>query len=205
MIKINLLTVRVSKAVRLVQNQALVFIAVMVAAIVVAVMWTGSVFAAKATADSQLVAEKANLVRLESVTKKTEEFEAKKKRREEILAAIRRLEERKQGPRPYFDQLNMLLPPDVWLTDVTASGSAINIVGYSFSNNAIADLMRSMETSDQFQDIELGIIQNETVQKENVKRFTLTGRLKTLMKLEKLEEKKKVEPAPATAAAPQKK
>jgi type IV pilus assembly protein PilN len=201
MMRINLLRVRVPKAVRLVQNQFLVFLAAFLAAAVTAVWWTVAVYAAKSSAEDALAAEKAKLARLESVTKKVGEIEAKKKRREEILDAIRRLEERKQGPRPYLDRLNALLPPDLWLTDVNASGSGIIVGGYSFSNNAIADLMRGMEASDQFQDIELGIIQNEVLQKENVKHFALNARLKLLVKLDEIAKKKEAE-AKAAAAKP---
>lgn len=201
MMRINLLRVRVPKAVRLVQNQFLVFLAAFLAVAVAAVWWTVAVYAAKSSAEDALAAEKAKLARLESVTKKVGEIEAKKKRREEILDAIRRLEERKQGPRPYLDRLNALLPPDLWLTDVSSSGSGIIVGGYSFSNNAIADLMRGMEASDQFQDIELGIIQNEVLQKENVKHFALNARLKLLVKLDDIAKKKEAE-AKAAAAKP---
>ncbi|MBI3580903.1 MAG: PilN domain-containing protein [Nitrospinae bacterium] len=201
MMRINLLRVRTPKAVRLVQNQFLVFLAAFLAASAAAVWWSLAVYAAKSSAEDALAAEKAKLARLESVTQKVEEIEAKKKRREEILDAIRRLEERKQGPRPYLDRLNTLLPTDLWLTDVNAAGVGIVVSGYSFSNNAIADLMRGMEASDQFQDVELGIIQNEVSQKENVKRFTLNGRLKTLARLDDIAKKKEAE-AKAAAAKP---
>jgi Tfp pilus assembly protein PilN len=183
MLKINLLKIRVPKEKLVVRRQVLAFIVTVIATVVLAGMWSNSVYAAKSAIDAKLEAEKAKLAKLQSVTRMKDEFESKEKRQEQVLEAIKNLSERKSGPRPYLDELNLSLPPDIWLTEVSAQNASLAVTGYSFSNAAIADLMRGMERSDQFQDVDLSGIQNEMVQKENVKKFTVTGNIKPLYKL----------------------
>ncbi|MBI3793994.1 MAG: PilN domain-containing protein [Nitrospinae bacterium] len=202
--RINLLVVRVPKDKALVQKQAIAFVLALAGTLVALGFWTNLVFSAKASAEESLAKGKTRLEQLDSVQKKIDEFEAKKKRREQILEAIKKLEERKAGPGPYLDALNLVLPPDIWLTELSAQGSALTLSGNSFTNAAIAEMMRSMEANDQFKDVELSIIQNDVVQKENIKRFTLSSALKAVAKLdEKKTADKAKQGAPAPAPAPQ--
>jgi len=198
MIRINLLAVRVPRERLTVQKQALSLIGLLIVAIVISGWGINKASAIKTDLGERLETEKAKLARLESVTKRIEDFEKKKLRREQILEAIKNLEIRKAGPRPFLDNLNTLLPADIWITEILEQNLRITATGYSFSNPAIADLMRNMEASPHFADVELAGIQNEVVQKENVKRFTLICNWESV---QKAEEKDKNIPA----STPQKK
>lgn len=192
MIKINLIALRVPKEHRIIQKQVLSLIAGGIGAVLVALWGVTHASAAKSDMEAQLETEKGKLARLESVAKRIEDFEKKRQRREQILETIKKLEAKKIGPRPFLDDLNMLLPADIWLTEVSELNLRITISGYSFSNPAIADLMRSMESSLQFADVELAGITNEVLKGENVKRFTISCNWEAV---QLLEDKKETPPA----------
>ncbi len=193
MIHINLLALRVPKDRLLIQKQVLSLFVLLLLSVVAVVWGIGKASSMKSDLENTLGEEKSKLASLESVTKDIENFEKKKLRREQILETIKKLEARKIGPRPFLDDLNMVLPPDIWITEVSESNLRITVSGYSFSNPAIADLMRKMDESPQFADVELAGIQNEVVQKENVKRFTLISNWESVQKIEEADKKPAVE------------
>jgi Tfp pilus assembly protein PilN len=51
----------------------------------------------------------------------------------------------------------------------------ITVTGYTFSPQAVAELMRSMEISDLFSKVELYEIQKKTLNGEEVKSFTISA------------------------------
>ncbi len=196
MIKINLITVRIPKDHLVVQRQVMALVGAVILSFVIAGWWASHAGATRDELQGQLDSEKAKLQRLEQVAKKIEEFEKKKVRREAILETIKKLEAQKVGPRLFLDDLNVMLPADVWLTKINEVGAEITVAGYSFSNSAIADLMRSMETSPNFENVELTQITNEVMKGEDVKNFTVTCTWETLAKLQET----KKDGAPAAPA-----
>ncbi|MBI5637471.1 MAG: PilN domain-containing protein [Nitrospinae bacterium] len=184
MIKINLITVRIPKDHLIVQRQAMSVVGGVILSIIIVGWWASHASATKEEVQNQLEGEKAKLQRLEQVATRIEEFEKKKLRREQILDAIKKLETRKVGPRLFLDDLNMILPSDVWLSKITQRDVTISVSGYSFSNSAIADLMRAMEASPNFSDMELGQITNEVMKGEDIKNFTLNCGWEAVKKLE---------------------
>lgn len=200
MIRINLIKVRTPRDRIVVQQQVLAIVGATVGALIFIGWWATNASAVLDETKAMLENEKAKLVRLEAVAKRIEEFEKKKQRREQILEAIKKLEAKKVGPRPFLDDLNVILPPDIWLDDMSQTGIAIKMTGYSFSNGAIAELMRLMEKSPNFSDIEVGEITNVQIKGEDVKKFSLNCKWKALQAIEeKIADK--TTPAAATPAA----
>jgi Tfp pilus assembly protein PilN len=191
MIKINLVAVYIPKDRLLIEKQLSVLTGLFIAAIVASLGFYLSVSAERKNLDRQLVVEKTEIKRLAAVQKRIDEFEKKKKRREEILEAIKKLQARRVGPYPFLDDLNVKLPPDIWLTSISERDLNITVSGYTFSSPAVADMMRSMEASEHFSKVELTEIQQVVVQKEEVKKFTVTAH----WDIEKEEEKKEEEKA----------
>ncbi len=202
MIKINLIIVRIPKDQLTVQRQVMSVLAGIVLSLILVGWWANHASAAKEEVQNQLEGEKAKLQRLEQVALRIEEFEKKKLRREQILEAIKKLETRKVGPRLFLDDLNMILPSDVWLSKISQRDVTINVSGYSLSNSAIADLMRLMEASPNFSDVELGPITSEVIKGEEVKSFTLNCGWESV---KKLDDTKSVAAGPGAAAAGPKK
>lgn len=77
-----------------------------------------------------------------------------KKRREQVLARMRVIQEL-QANRPdvvqVFDELVRVIPPGVYLESLSRQGNNISLVGYAESNNRISGFMRSLESSTKFQ------------------------------------------------------
>lgn len=189
MIRINLVAKKVIKEHILIQKQTLTLIGAFILAVIISLVWVKSAFANRTRVRVELEIEKTELQRLESVKKKSEEFNKKKTRREEIMQTIQNLQNRRVGPRPFMDYLNVVLPADIWFTRLSEKDLSITISGYTFSSQAVAGLMRSMENSEFFTNVELSEIQRQKVQNEEVKSFTITAK----WVIEKLEEKDKKE------------
>jgi len=78
-----------------------------------------------------------------------------KKRREQVLARMRVIQEL-QANRPdvvrVFDELVRVVPPGVYLESLSRQGDNISMVGYAESNNRISTFMRSLASSVKFQE-----------------------------------------------------
>ena len=199
MIKINLVSVYVPKDRLLVEKQFASLASLLIVSIVLSLLWFFSVSSQKAEVGQLLAVEKTELKRLELVQKRIDDFQKKKKRREEILEAIKKLQSRRVGPYPFLDDLNIMLPPDIWLTKITENNLAIGVSGFTFSNTAVADLMRSMEASEHFSKVELTEIQQSKVKNEAVKRFTITSAWNIERETEEEKKKKEMEKGKKTA------
>ena len=83
------------------------------------------------------------------------EIQALKKRREQVLARMRVIQEL-QANRPdivrVFDELVRVIPQGVYLESLTRNGDGIAMVGYAESNNRISTFMRNMDSSVKFQE-----------------------------------------------------
>jgi Tfp pilus assembly protein PilN len=176
MIKINLVAVYIPKDRLLVDKQLTSLVGLVIGAIVVSILLYFSVVGQRGELNRQLVVEQTEIKRLAVVQTRIEDFEKKKKRRQEILDTIKKLQARRIGPYPFLDALNVMLPPDIWLTKITETKLTVTVSGFTFSSPAVADLMRSMEASEHFSNIALTEIQQQKVQNETLKKFTVTGK-----------------------------
>ncbi|MDH5543858.1 MAG: PilN domain-containing protein [Nitrospinota bacterium] len=174
MIRINLVARHIPKVNKLIQRQAVYLITLVAIAIFVSMFWMVSAFANKSNLQSKLDVLKLEQTRLIEVKKKNAEFILKKERREGILKTIKILESRRVGPGNFLDYLNIILPIDVWLTKVTETNTNISIIGYTFSPQAVAELMRSMENSEHFSNVELTSIEKQNLNEQELKSFTIT-------------------------------
>lgn len=131
---------------------------------------------------------KTKLASLNTVINKINDKEKKKKRLEDIIKAIGELKKMQAGPARIFDEINILIPSDIWLTSVVESGGNIKIDGYSFSDPGIANFMNNLDTSKYFSNVELLEIQQIAIEGEKVKKFTLNTAIES-SQTKKLEEK----------------
>jgi type IV pilus assembly protein PilN len=99
-----------------------------------------------------------------------------KKRREQVLARMRVIQEL-QANRPdvvrVFDELVRVIPPGVYLESLSRQGNAISLVGYAESNNRISTFMRSLESSVKFQEPNLTRVTADPRLGEQGNRFDL--------------------------------
>lgn len=99
-----------------------------------------------------------------------------KKRREQVLARMRVIQEL-QANRPdvvqVFDELVRVIPPGVYLESLSRQGNNISLVGYAESNNRISGFMRSLESSTKFQEPNLTQVTADRRLGEQGNRFDL--------------------------------
>ncbi len=175
MIKINLIAIRFPREHLLIQKQISIVAGLFAVAVVIGLGGTLHASAKKSGVEKRLAIERTELKRLAVVQRKIEEFEKKKQRREQILETIKKLQALRVGPYPFLDSINVILPRDIWLFHVSEQGLKITVNGYTFSSPAVANFMRAMEASEHFSGVELTEIQKITLQKEEVKKFTITS------------------------------
>jgi len=175
MTRINLVAKKIPKDYLLIQKQAMVAIVASIVAVFLSIVWIQFAHATRDAVKTELEYEKSELEKLKPAKAKNKEFNEKMTRREEIIRIIGELQSQRIGPRPFLDYLNTVLPPDIWLTRVKERKFKITVSGYSFSSQAIANLMRLMEKSKHFKEIKLSEIQRKIVQKEKIQAFTVTA------------------------------
>ncbi|HEB72375.1 MAG TPA: hypothetical protein ENI77_07110 [Nitrospirae bacterium] len=189
MIKVNLLADRQAKDRMIIQSQMVMGVIVILASFVLCAFWY-QVKAGQISDTNQKIAQaKKALAGQKKIRKKVTEMEAKEKRIKAMLKAIDDLMAIKRGPTVYYDNLNTILPPEIWVTSLTDNSGSFLVNGYSFSNNAIAQFMKNMEGSDYFSGVNLQTINKTRFGKETLKKFTINSRASLGKKAEKAKKK----------------
>ncbi|VAX25065.1 hypothetical protein MNBD_NITROSPINAE02-856 [hydrothermal vent metagenome] len=191
MIRVNLIADRYAKEKIVIQQQAIMSLFVFGFTIFLCVMWWQNKASAIETTNNRIEDAKKELNKQKKIRQKVKDMEAKEKLISSILKTIEFLTQEKQAPVAYLDNLNVILPSEIWLTNLTDSGGRITINGFSFSNNSVAQLMRDMEKSRHFAKVELSEVTTTKIKEEALKKFKLTCMTRVAYK--KAEEKKKRE------------
>jgi len=98
------------------------------------------------------------------------------KKKLDILDQLRR---NKTGPAIRFAKLSDSVPEKVWLTKYTENGDKVSIGGVAFTEDLIAELMRNLQATNEFQNIELVVSEQMSIKDLKVKRFEITFTMKT--------------------------
>ncbi len=173
MIRINLLADRQAKDRLVIQQQLVLGVFVILAAFVLCGFWFQVKAVQISDTNKKIDQAKKDLEKQKTILKKVEKLEKTEKQVNAMLKAIESLMEVKRGPTIYFDNLNVILPPEIWMTSLQDNRGAIVIQGYSFSNNAIAQLMKNMEKSEHFVGVNLRGINKTKFGSETLKKFTI--------------------------------
>jgi|GEM_PF-1117478 len=96
------------------------------------------------------------LVKLEEVTKEVKELESKKRLLNDKLSVIARLRLNKRGPVRVFDDLNVAIPSNLWISEFKEAAGILQISGLALDNAPIVDFMKNLEKSEYFRTVELG-------------------------------------------------
>lgn len=147
MIRINLLADRHAKDRLVIQQQLVLGVAVLIGSIILCGFWwqAKSIQIDEKNKNIEAATMRRNKQKL--TIEKVKKMEAKKTELDAVLKAIESLVEFKRGPAPYLDDINVMLPSEIWLTNVTDVRGQITLQGYSFVNHAVAKLMKSIEAS----------------------------------------------------------
>jgi len=178
MIKINLLPVRAAKKKETAIQQISVFSgSVVLVLLVVAVLYglkVGQISSAKndiAAANTKIVELKAKIGKLEELKK----FKEQVKKKLDVLAQLRK---NKTGPAQRLATLSDITPDKLWLTAYAESGENVKLAGLAYSEELIAQFMRSIQASNDYTGVELVVSEQREISGSKLKGFELTFKLK---------------------------
>ncbi|MFZ4855446.1 MAG: PilN domain-containing protein [Desulfuromonadaceae bacterium] len=177
MIKINLLPVRASrKKETAIQQLAIAGVAVVVIALVVT-----SLYVVKrvqvATAKEDITTANNKINELKAKIGKLEELKALKEQVRKKLDVLAQLRKNKTGPAQRLATLSDITPEQLWLTNYSESGQDVRISGIAFSEDLIAQFMKSLEASSDFMAVELVVSEQTVVADTKLKKFDITMKL----------------------------
>lgn len=187
MIKINLLPFRASKK-KETATQLLMALGLVLLVALVAMGGTYAVTLSKISSTKQEIASaEADLANLK---KKIGEIDNLKKLQAEVqkkLDTLAQLRKEKTGPATRLARISDIVPEKAWLTKYQESGLKVSISGLAYSEELIADFMRSIQSSEEFDTVELNVSEQQVINDVKLKKFDLS----CMIKAPKKEEPKK--------------
>jgi len=206
MIRINLLADRHAKDRRIIQQQIQLAMFVAFVVCVVCGAWYLKKNGDISDIEASIVSAQAEKKKLEDIKKRVEDMEKRQKQVQAILKTIEELNEHKAGPTPYMDDINSILPKEVWLTDIVDKMGSIRLVGFSYSPQAVAELMTKLSNSTFFASVDLKGTESVSITtKSGNKSFSRDVQKFTITFMTKLAQKREDEMAKAEEASKKKK
>jgi type IV pilus assembly protein PilN len=98
----------------------------------------------------------AELVRLESIRKKGEEYKTQKELLARKIELITALKKKQEVPVHILDQVSKSLPDFLWLESMSASSNQVTISGRATTYNAVSNFYSNLNQSGYFKDVALG-------------------------------------------------
>jgi type IV pilus assembly protein PilN len=117
---------------------------------------------------------KTKIGKLEELKK----FKEQVKNKLDILAQLRK---NKTGPAQRLATLSDITPDKLWLTAYSESGENVKLSGIAYSEDLIAQFMRSIQASDHYTGVELIVSEQKELSGTKVKGFELVFKLKSAL------------------------
>jgi type IV pilus assembly protein PilN len=178
MVKINLLPVRTNKKKETVKQQILVFV-LAVAGCIVACVVLYSVTLAKISTTKQEILKSEK--KISDLKVKIGEIDNIKKLQDDVrrkLDVLNQLRKNKTGPARRLANICDSVPEKVWLTKYIESSTTTSIAGIAYNEELIADLMRNLMATGDFDAVELQVSEQHEVVGVKAKKFELLCLLK---------------------------
>jgi len=178
MIKINLLPVRAAKKKETAIQQVSIFCfsIALVALVIIALfgLKLGQISSAKndiSTANAKINELKAKIGKLEELKK----FKEQVKKKLDVLAQLRK---NKTGPAQRLATLSEITPAKLWLTAYAESNENVKLTGVAYTEDLIAQFMRSVQASNDYTGVELIVSEQKEISGTKLKSFELAFKLK---------------------------
>ena len=179
MIKINLLPVRAAKKKETAIQQVSIFcFSIALVALIVIVLYglmLGQISSPKddiSTANAKINELKAKIGKLEELKK----FKEQVKKKLDVLAQLRK---NKTGPAQRLATLSDITPDKLWLTAYAESNENVKLAGVAYTEDLIAQFMRSIQASNDYTGVELIVSEQKEVSGTKLKNFELAFKLKS--------------------------
>jgi type IV pilus assembly protein PilN len=180
MIKINLLPVRAAKKKESTRQQLSILTLSVIAVVVLALGIYSITLAKISTAQDEILKSEQEL---KSLKEKIGEINNIKKFQDEVrkkLGILDQLRQNKTGPATRMAKLSDAVPEKVWLTKYAETGANISIAGVAFNEELIAEFMRNLQGSNEFQNVELLVSEQMDIKELKVKKFEISCTLKSI-------------------------
>lgn len=177
MIRINLLPIRAAKKKETALQQLIIAAASVVLVLVVVLsMWAvklGQISGVKKdiqAAEARIAELKAKIGKLDQINKLKDEV----KKKLDVLALLRK---NKTGPASRLATLSDVTPDQLWLEKYKENADTISIAGMAFNEELIAQFIRALEASPEFEKVDLLVSEQKDVAGTKLKRFDLSFRI----------------------------
>lgn len=179
MIKINLLPVRAAKKKESARQQLSILLLSVIAVLVIALGFYSFTLAKISTAQDEISKSEQEI---KTLKEKIGEINNIKIFQEEVrkkLGILDQLRQNKTGPATRMAKLSDAVPEKVWLTKYTENGINISLGGVAFNEELIAEFMRNLQGSNEFQNVELLVSEQMDIKDMKVKKFEISCSLKS--------------------------
>jgi len=178
MIKINLLPVRAAKK----KETAVQQITIFCVSIALVLLVIGALYAVKlgqiSSAKNDITASNNKITELKIRIGKLEELKTLKEQVKKKLDVLAQLRKNKTGPAQRLATLSDITPDQLWLTVYSETGETVKISGIAYTEDLIAQFMRSIQSSNDFTGVELIVSEQKDFAGTKVKAFELSCKLK---------------------------
>lgn len=179
MIKINLLPIRAAKKKETAIQQFIIAgVVVVLIALVVASLYAVKYVQVNATKDD-ITASNNKINELKTKIGKLEALKALKEQVKKKLDVLTQLRKNKTGPAQRLASLSDLTPEQLWLTSYNESGQDVKISGIAFTEDLIAQYMKSLEASSDFMAVELVVSEQTEMAGTKLKKFDISMKLES--------------------------
>jgi len=178
MIKINLLPVRAAKKKEsAVQQITILCVSISLVLIVFAVIY-GLILGQISTTNNDISAANIKIGELKAKIGKLEELKKFKEQVKKKLDVLAQLRKNKTGPAQRLATISDITPDKLWLTGYSEAGDSVKLAGIAYTEELIAQFMRSIQASKEYTGVELIVSEQKELSGTKVKSFELSIKLK---------------------------
>lgn len=173
MIKINLAVAREERKKESIRKEATIFVLVLVAVLVGVgfAQWMSS--RQREELMTQIRDSKAELKRLEIIKREINKAKTNKKILQEKLNIIENLNLSRTRPIQIMSVLASKIPEKMWLKGLDKKDNKLTLQGIALDDETIANFMKNLQRSRLFSAVELVVTERTTIEKFNLKKFTM--------------------------------
>jgi type IV pilus assembly protein PilN len=179
MIKINLLPVRAAKRKETARQQAVIVAGTLVLVLLLALGAYLYLLIKISSTKDEISKSEQELAELKAQIGKINELEKLKAEVTKKLDILNQLRREKTGPVNRLKTISQAVPERLWITGYSESGTTVALSGVAFSEELIADFMRSIERSPDFATVELVVSEQVVISGMKLKKFDLRFNLES--------------------------
>lgn len=173
MIKINLLPHRAAKKKETAVQQLVIFSGCVIAVLAVAISFWGVKLGQISTTKNDINSANAKIAELKTRIGKLDQLKKLKEEVRKKLDVLEALRKNKTGPASRLATLSDVTPEQLWLEKYKESGTMVSLNGLAFNEELIAQYIRALEASKEFQKVELIVSEQKELGSFKLKQFEL--------------------------------